>query len=230
MTELKTQPNFNAGHRERLRERFLKSTIGTLQDYEILEMFLFSCYPRRDTKALAKELLRKFGSIHGVLNAEPSSLLTIKGIGANTACMLKLLEDIISRVVIPNKKNFDVLSNWSAVLGYCRTTMGYKSIEVFRVLYLNRNNLLLCDEVIQEGTLDRVAVYPREILKTCLNMGASAIILVHNHPSGDPRASSDDISMTKHIIKTLEPLNISVHDHLIVSHDCIFSFKNVGLL
>jgi DNA repair protein RadC len=214
-----------SGHRQRLRSRFVKAGPRSLPDYEILEMILCNAIPRADTKNLAKELLRTFNSLNGVLNAEPLELRKIDGVGDAIVFQLKLLNDLFSRLLIPTEGNFQVLNSWSSVINYCNLSIGYKKIEYFRVLYLNKKNNLIADEISQIGTIDRVQVYPREIAKRALENNAASIILVHNHPSGDIKPSREDIEITKHIIKALEPLSISVHDHLIIASGKHFSFK-----
>jgi DNA repair protein RadC len=223
----------NKGHRLRLRKRFMNAESRSLPEYEILEMVLFYAIPRADTKVIAKKLLEKFDSIAEILNAEAVDLKDIDGIGDGAIFLFKLLLDFYSRIFIPteNQRHFNVLSNWHAVLNYCRLTMGYKKKkEFFRVLYLNRKNCLLADEFHDDGTIDRVQVYPREIARKALKHDASAIILIHNHPSGDPKPSGDDITVTKSIIKALEPLDVVVHDHIIIAGFNHFSFRDNKLL
>ena len=222
--------DYNKGHRQRLKEKFSKSPSGILPDYEILEMLLFNIFPRKDTKLLAKQLLKKFGTIKDLFNADPVEIQSIDGVGEGMCHYIKLTEDLFSRLLIPQKKDFPVLSNWNAVISYCKLTMGFKGQEHFRIFYLNKKNFLIEDELLQVGTVDKVAVYPREIVKKCLYNHSSAVILVHNHPSSDPNPSRDDIDITSQISKALKTINAVVHDHLIVANDGFFSFKSNGLL
>ena len=210
----------------------MKTDLRTLPDYEILEMMLFYAIPRIDTKAIAKQLLAEFGSIAGVINASPHELSKIAGVGEGTKHLFKLLLDFHSRLFVPvEPKQLNVLSNWEAVLDYCRLTMGYqRKAEFFRVLYLNRKNHLLTDEFHDYGTIDCVQVYPREIARKVIESCASAVILIHNHPSGDTKPSNADIEVTKTIAKALEPVGAVVHDHLIVSGSQYFSFRANKLL
>lgn len=220
----------NAGHRKRLKLRFKQSPIRVMADYEILEMLLFNCFPRIDTKPLAKKLLSTFNSLRNVLTAEENLLREVEGVTEGVIFQFKLLLDVSSRLELGVGEKIHVLSNWSAVLNYCRLTMGFQSFESFRVLFLNKKNILIRDEVLQVGTIDKVIVYPREVAKKALDYAATAIILVHNHPSGDMNPSSDDIEITDRIIQVLKSLGITVHDHLIVSKDQVFSFRNAGMI
>lgn len=226
-----TPDNLNLGHRHRLKSRFLNSPRRTLQDYEILEMILFLIIPRRDTKPLAKLLLHKFGTLAGVVFADDSALKTINGIGDSFVFLMKLLADFFSRICVPQQKGeVHILSSWLAVVHYCQLTMGFKKSESYRVLFLNKRNALIADEFVEAGTVDKIAIYPREISKMSLLHGASAIILVHNHPSGDPTPSKEDIDITNRIINALVPINVIMHDHLIVAEHKHFSFKASGLI
>jgi DNA repair protein RadC len=226
-----TPNNLNLGHRNRLKTRFLNSPRRTLQDYEILEMILFLIIPRRDTKPLAKLLLHKFGTLAGVVFADDSALKTIDGIGNSIVFLIKLLADFFSRICVPQQKGkVHILSSWMAVVHYCQLTMGFKKSEAYRVLFLNKRNVLIADEFVEAGTVDKIAIYPREISKMSLLHGAAAIILVHNHPSGDPTPSKEDIDITNRIINALVPINVIMHDHLIVAEHKHFSFKASGLI
>jgi len=223
--------DLNLGHRHRIKTRFLNSPKRTLQDYEILEMILFYAVPRRDTKPLAKLLLNKFGTLAGVVFADDSALKTIQGIGDSVVFLIKLMADFFSRICIPQKKGeVHVLSSWMAVVHYCQMTMGFKKSESYRVLFLNKKNVLIGDELVEAGTVDKIAIYPREISKMSLLHGAVAIILVHNHPSGDPTPSKEDIEITKRIVEALISINVILHDHLIVAEHKHFSFKASGLI
>ena len=224
--------NIKHGHRKRLKERFFKSPIRTVPDYEILEMLLFYVIPVRDTKSIAKLLLKKFGSLAGVINAEEIQLDEIKGIGQSVAIYFKLLKDFFSRLHISNdfEKKVHILNNWNAVINYCNLTMGFQKTECFKILYLNVKNALIYEEVIDYGTVDRIAIHPREIVKNALIHSASAVILVHNHPSGEITPSKQDMELTDMIVSGLKSVNITVHDHIIVSHNDYYSFKSNDLI
>lgn len=226
----KEAENLYLGHRKRLKEKFLKSSIRSLPDYEIVEMLLYNCYPRRDTKPKAKSLLQKFGSIKALISTDLDTFKQTGECCESLIFQLKLLQDIYSRFFISVKEHINILSNWNAVINYCTLTMGFQDNEIFRILYLNKKNALIHDEILQTGTVDRVAIYPREIAKKSLSNSASAVILVHNHPSGEAYPSNEDIEITRKIINALEPLSIVVHDHLIIARDKTFSFKNSGLI
>lgn len=230
MIKEKSIDEFHLGHRKRLKERLLKSPIRTLPDYEILEMILFSVFPRKDTKSLAKKLLSKFGSLAEIVNADSTDLKSIEGVGDALIIQMKLLSDIFSRLHLPIDKPLQVLNNWMSVINYCNLTMGYKKVELFRVLYLNKNNCLIADQLCEHGTVDRIQIYPREIAKKALECNASAIILVHNHPSGAIEPSKEDIEMTKQIAKALSAISINLHDHLIISKNSHYSFRAKGLI
>jgi DNA repair protein RadC len=218
------------GHRERLRSRFMQAPLRALPDYEILEMFLYRAIPRADTKPLAKALLAKYGSLISVVNAEPAELRKIEGVGEAVIFQLRLFKDFFSRLHLPVDKKTNILSSWLDVINYCNLTMGFNKFESFRAFYLNNKNHLLADELCESGTVDKVQVYPREILKKAIEHGASAVILVHNHPSGDCRPSESDVKITKTIQQALGNLNIALHDHLIISEHAHFSFRREGLL
>ncbi len=224
------EKNLKLGHRKRLKEKFLKVPIRSLADYEILELVLFDVFARCDTREMAKLLINKFGSVAGVLNAEPIELKQIEGIGDNAVFHLKLLLDLFSRLYMPVSEDKPVLSNWHSVINYCNLTMGFRKTECFRVLYLNKKNMLISDELSEGGTVDKVQIYPREIAKRAIEHSASAIILVHNHPSSEAKPSAEDIEMTKSIANALSPLSIKVHDHLIVANNNHYSFRASGLL
>jgi DNA repair protein RadC len=217
------------GHRERLRKRFRDLGESSLADYEILELLLFQMLPQRDTKPLAKALLSRFGNLAGVMGAEISRLQEVKGIGETVAVNLKIVGTIAHRTLKSDMLDKQVLSSWSSVIDYCRAAMAYESIEQFRILFLDKRNTLIADEVQQKGTVDHTPVYPREVVKRALELSATAIILVHNHPSGDPTPSRADIDMTKMIADTAKPLGITVHDHIIVGKDGHASLKGLRL-
>jgi DNA repair protein RadC len=218
------------GHRERLRERFREAGAEALSDYELLEAVLFRALPRRDVKPLAKELIATFGSFAEVIAAPEARLEKIKGVGAATITELKLVQAAANRMIRGEVKKRPVLSSWSAVLDYCRSVQAFANVEEFRVLFLDKRNQLIADEVQQRGTVDHTPVYPREVVKRALELSATAIILVHNHPSGDPTPSRADIQMTQQIIAVASPLGISVHDHIIVGKDGHASLKGLKLV
>ncbi|CAL7959215.1 DNA repair protein RadC [Alphaproteobacteria bacterium] len=221
----------NSGHRTRLRERFAKVAIRSFPDYEILELLLFQVIARRDTKKLAKDLLSHFGSLHGVIFADSGELMAITGIGETVANYLRLLSDLFSRLCIPiRQQKINVLNNWLSVLNYCKFTMGFKKHESFRVLFLNKKNILIADEFFNTGTVDKIAIYPREIARYALLYGACAIILIHNHPSRDINPSKEDIEITQKVIGALAAVNVTMHDHLIIAGDEYFSFRGNDLL
>jgi DNA repair protein RadC len=218
------------GHRERLRERFHGAGADALSDYELLEMVLFSARPRGDVKPLAKTLLKTFGSFAEVIHAPVGRLREIDGVGDSTITMLKLLAAAASRIAKGQLKARTLLSSWNDVIDYCRTAMAFADKEQFRILFLDKRNQLISDEVQQVGTVDHTPVYPREVIKRALELSATAIILVHNHPSGDPTPSQADIHMTKAIIDIAAPLGISVHDHIIVGKNGHASMKGLRLI
>jgi DNA repair protein RadC len=219
-----------AGHRERLRERFAKGGADAMPDYELLELTLFAALPRRDTKPLAKTLLARFGSFAEVIAAPRARLLEVKGVGESVANHLKIVEAAAHRLAKTRIINRPALSSWTALLDYCTAAMARSQNEEFRVLFLDRKNVLIADEVQNRGTVDHTPVYPREIIKRALELSASAIILVHNHPSGDPTPSKADIAMTREVAGAAKALGITVHDHLVIGRGGHASFKSLGLL
>ncbi len=218
------------GHRDRLRERLSKTGPDSLKDYELLEVVLFAALPRRDVKPIAKDLLKKFGSIGGVLAASEIELMQVKGLSTNSSLFLKTIHSLSSRMLKAEVSKKPILSSWKKLLDYCHVSMAHEKVEQFRILFLNRKNQLIADEVQQVGTVDHTPVYPREIVKRALEVGATAIILVHNHPSGDSSPSDSDLEVTEEIIKAANALDICVHDHLIISKEGYTSFKALGLL
>jgi DNA repair protein RadC len=222
--------NGTAGHRERLRARFLKGGANAMPDYELLELTLFAALPRRDTKPLAKALLARFGSFAEVIAAPRARLLEVKGVGETVANHLKVVEGAAQRLAKTGVMGRPALSSWTALLDYCTAAMARSEIEEFRVLFLDRKNVLIADEVQTRGTVDHAPVYPREIVKRALELSASALILVHNHPSGDPTPSRADIAMTREITAAAKALGIAVHDHLVIGRAGHSSFKSLGLL
>lgn len=225
-----TNPALAIGHRKRLRERLLKSGSESLQDYELIEMSLFAAMPRGDAKPLAKRLLERYGSFSSCVAADTQSLMNVEGMGEAGVAALKLVEAAAQRLGQESVINRPVLSNWDRLIEYCRMQIGRSQREHFRILFLNRRNVLIADEEQQRGTVDHTPVYPREVVKRALELGASAIIMVHNHPSGDPEPSRGDIEMTNEIRDTISRLDIVLHDHVIVSSNGHKSFKSMGLL
>jgi DNA repair protein RadC len=218
------------GHRDRLRARFRDSGGSALADYELLELALFRALPRRDTKPLAKALLKRFGTLSEVLAAPPERLKEIPGVGDAVVIDLKLVRALAERIASEPVRKRTVLTSWSALLNYCRTAMAFEEREQFRILFLDKKNALIADEVQGRGTVDHTPVYPREVIRRALELSATAIILVHNHPSGDPTPSRADIDMTKTILEIGKSLGIIVHDHLIIGRDGHASFRALGLL
>jgi DNA repair protein RadC len=224
-----TEPHYY-GHRERLRMRFREAGTEALTDYELLELLLFRALPRRDVKPLAKSLIAKFGSFAEVVSAPAARLAEVKGLGDAAITELKIVQAAASRLARGQVKGRPVLSSWSAVLDYCRTAMAFAEKEQFRVLFLDKRNQLIADELQQVGTVDHTPVYPREVVKRALELSSTAIILVHNHPSGDPTPSRADIQMTQSIVEIAKPLGISVHDHIIVGKEGHASLKGLKLI
>lgn len=201
-----------------------------MPDYELLELILFAAHPRGDVKPLAKRLIKQFGSFACVIQAEAVQLQTIEGMGEAAITAVKAVEASATRLLAEKASAGHILSSWTALLDYLQVAMASKKIEQFRVLFLDKKNTLLADEVLHEGTVDHTPVYPREILKRALELSASALILVHNHPSGDPTPSKPDIEMTSQIVAACLPLNIRIHDHVIIGKKGHYSFKSSGLL
>jgi DNA repair protein RadC len=224
-----TLPHFH-GHRDRLKARFRDAGADTLQDYELLELILFQSVPRRDTKPLAKALLARFGSFSEVLAAPEERLKEVDGVGDAVAHQLKVLLATAQRFARDPIHRKAVLDSWAAVVDYCRAAMAFAPIEQFRILFLDRKNQLIADEVQQSGTVDHTPVYPREVVKRALELSATALILVHNHPSGDPTPSRADIDMTKSVVEIAKPLGIAVHDHIIVGKQGHASFRALELI
>ncbi|MBY0510527.1 MAG: DNA repair protein RadC [Rhodospirillaceae bacterium] len=217
------------GHRDRLRARFL-SAPDSLQDYELLELLLFTALPRRDTKPLAKALIARFGSFGEVISASPEALMDTDGVKDVTAAMLKAVQVAAQRLLQTKVKDMPVISSWNDLIAYCTAQMAYNPIEQFRVIYLDRKNRLIADEAQAEGTVDHTPVYPREVVKRALELNASALIICHNHPSGDPKPSRADIDMTRKVKDAAAAVSITLHDHVIVSRGGHTSFKSQGLL
>ena len=222
--------NHMNGHRARLRERFLKGGADALADYELLELILCLAIPRRDVKPLAKQLIDRYGSYAGVLSADVESLRAAPGLGDTAVAAIKSVQASALRLAKAGASERPVMSNWSMVSAYLQGAMAHIPREQFRILFLDRKNTLLADVVMSDGTVDEAAVYPREVVRRALELDATALILVHNHPSGDPAPSRADVVMTKNIIETCDRIGIRVHDHIIVGKAGQASFKELGLM
>jgi DNA repair protein RadC len=218
------------GHRERLRRRFREAGPDALPDYELLELILFRAAPRRDTKPLAKALIARFGSFAETLNAPEELLHEVPGVGDAVVTELKLARAAALRLMRGEVLERPVLSSWSQVLDYCRAAMGFETKEQFRILFLDKRNQIIADEVQQRGTVDHTPVYVREVVKRALELSATAMVLVHNHPSGDPTPSRADIEMTRQIVAAAKPLGVLIHDHIIVGKQGHASLKGLGLI
>jgi DNA repair protein RadC len=227
--EPKATPHYH-GHRERLRKRFLDAGSDAVSDYELLELILFRAIPQKDVKPIAKELLATFGSFGEVIAAPPARLREIKGIKDAAVTEFKVIHAAASRLARGQVRKRPALSSWTSVLDYCRTAQAFAEKEQFRILFLDKRNQLIADEVQQIGTVDHTPVYPREVVKRALELSATAIILVHNHPSGDPTPSGADIQMTQAIADVAKPLGIALHDHIIVGKDGHASLKGLKLI
>ncbi|MEM6738512.1 MAG: DNA repair protein RadC [Pseudomonadota bacterium] len=223
-------PSYIRDHRQRLRERFLAGGANALPDYEMLELVLFRAIPRQDVKPLARRLIDHFGDFNRVLSAPSPRLMEVDGVGDAVLCELKIVEAAAHRLARARILDRNVISSWEAVLDYCRTAMAHRDTEQFRVLYLDRKNTLVADEAQSDGTVDHVPVYPREVMKRALELNASALILVHNHPSGDPSPSEADIDMTRKIEAAADALGLTLHDHLIVGKSREISLRGEGYL
>ncbi|UWQ49588.1 DNA repair protein RadC [Leisingera caerulea] len=223
-------PSYIKDHRTRLRARFMQGGAAAMPDYELLELILFRSIPRRDVKPLARQLLDTFGDFNRVVTASPERLGSVKGIGEAVITDFKVLEAAAHRMARARVIQRQVISSWDALLDYCHTTMAHRETEQIRILFLDRKNVLIADEEQARGTVDHVPVYPREVAKRALELNASALILVHNHPSGDPTPSDSDITMTDQIQTALTALGITLHDHLIIGKSTELSFRAQGLL
>ncbi|WP_299139703.1 DNA repair protein RadC [uncultured Tateyamaria sp.] len=223
-------PSYMVDHRKRLRTRFMDGGAGAVPDYELLELVLFRAIPRQDVKPLAHTLMAEFGDFNRVVSAQPDRLRSIKGVGDAVICELKIIEASAQRLARARVMNKQVISSWDALVDYCHTTMAHRETEQFRVLFLDRKNVLIADEEQGKGTVDHVPVYPREVAKRALELNASALILVHNHPSGDPTPSQSDIDMTAQMEMACAALGLTLHDHLIVGKSRELSFKSEGYL
>jgi DNA repair protein RadC len=220
----------HVGHRQRLRERFLASGPDSLPDYELLELMLFMAQPRIDTKPIAKELLRRFGSFAEVISAEPDALRDVRGIGDAGVAALKAAQAAAQRLLRARVKDRPLIGSFSALIEYCTAQMAYNAIEQFRVIYLDKKNKVIADEAQQKGTVDHTPVYPREVVKRALELNASALLMVHNHPSGDPTPSQTDIDMTRKVKDAAGAVGLVLHDHIVVSRGGHVSFKTQGLI
>jgi DNA repair protein RadC len=226
----KGQPSYIKDHRSRLRERFMTGGSAALPDYEMLELVLFRAIPRQDVKPLAHALLEEFGDFGRVVTAPATTLKSVKGIGDAVVVELKIIEAAAQRLARSKIMQRHVISSWNEVLDYCHTVMAHREIEQFRILFLDRKNVLIADEEQSKGTVDHVPVYPREVVKRSLELNASALILVHNHPSGDPTPSEADITITHQIEQALTVMGITLHDHLIIGKSRELSFRSEGLI
>jgi DNA repair protein RadC len=223
-------PSYIRDHRKRLRQRFMDGGADAMPDYELLELLLFRAIPRQDVKPLARRLLDTFGDFNRVLSAPAVRLAAVQGVGDAVIQELKIVESATHRMARSRVMQRQVLSGWDALLDYCHTVMAHRETEQFRVLYLDRKNVLIADEEQARGTVDHVPVYPREVAKRALELNASAMILVHNHPSGDPTPSDADISMTDQIDNAARALGLTLHDHLIIGKSTELSFRSAGYL
>ncbi|MGH1458156.1 MAG: RadC family protein [Paracoccaceae bacterium] len=223
-------PSYIRDHRKRLRDRFMSGGAAALPDYEMLELVLFRAIPRQDVKPLARRLLDVFGDFNRVLSAAPERILAVEGAGEAVLTELKIVEAAAHRLSRSKVMQRHVISSWEAIIDYCHTTMAHRETEQFRILYLDRKNVLIADEEQARGTVDHVPVYPREVVKRALELNASALILVHNHPSGDPTPSQPDIDMTDQVNRAAMALGLTVHDHLIIGKSRELSFRAEGYL
>ena len=224
------KPSPHAGHRQRLRERFMTGGGAAVPDYELMELVLFRVNVRGDTKPLAKALVAEFGSFAAAINAPAARLREVKGVGDAIVTEFALLREAGVRLAREEIRDAPVLSSWNKVIDYCRSAMAHAEREQFRILFLDKKNVLIADEVQQEGTVDHTPVYVREVMKRALEVSATAIVLVHNHPSGDPSPSRADVDMTKQIVVAAKPLGITIHDHIIIAREGHASFRSLGLL
>jgi len=220
----------HSGHRERLRTRFFTAGPDALADYELLEMALFRSLKRGDTKPIAKALIDRFGSLSDIFAAEPDQLRKIDGVGDVAIADLKIIRALAERIGREEVMHRPILSSWSSLINYCRTAMAHEKREQFRMLFLDKKNVLIADEVQQRGTVDHTPVYPREVVRRALELSATALILVHNHPSGDPTPSDADVAMTAKIVEAARHLGIAVHDHVIIGRNGHSSFRSLGLI
>jgi DNA repair protein RadC len=231
VASIESNPNAspNAGHRARLRQRFATDMGQAMPDYELLELLLMQLIPRRDVKPLAKQLMAHFGTFAGVIAAPLAHLQSFKGLGENTSIQLKLVQTAATRLAQQVAMQQPILSHWDALIAYCRAMHAHCTTEQFHLLYLDSKNRLIKDDIAQQGTINHAPVYPREVAKKALEYGATAVIAVHNHPSGDPSPSADDIALTQTLVQTLNAVGVMLHDHLIVAKQGETSLKALGL-
>ncbi len=222
--------DYRIGHRSRLRQRFIAGGVSAIADYEMLELLLFAAHPRGDVKPLARLLLKEFGTVGKVLSATPVALMSIEGVGESAVAALKTAEASAQMLLRSKVKQGPVISNWTSLLDYTRSLLAAKKKEEFHLLFLNSKNEMIADEKQQSGTVNHAPVYPREVIGRALELGASAVILVHNHPSGDPTPSPADIKVTRDIVQAGKAVSVAVHDHLIIGGDSHYSFKSEGLI
>lgn len=231
MKEIK--PHYH-GHRKRLKERFVEAlredSSSNFPDYEVLELLLFYCIPRKDVKQDAKKIINEFGSISNILTADLINLENSENVPASFIPLIKLVNEASIRILKERIQKKNILTSWQSVLDYCKAAMGYESKEQFRIIFLDQKNRIIKDEVQQKGTIDEISIFPREIIKRALEINASSLILTHNHPSGDPSPSKEDIEITENIERALNTMDIRLHDHLIIAKDDYFSFASNGLI
>ncbi len=220
----------HAGHRSRLRQRFLATLGDGMPDYELLELLLTLGIPRRDVKPLAKKLIARFGDFAGIVSADTEQLRRVGGLGESAIAAIKLTQATSIRLLRQRAMGRNAVSSWTELIDYCRAAMGHETVEQLRLLFLDRKNRLIADEVQQRGTVDHAPLYPREVVKRALELGASALILVHNHPSGDPTPSEGDIAVTRDVKEAAEKLGIVLHDHVVIGRGKYRSFRSLGLL
>ncbi|NDF13141.1 MAG: JAB domain-containing protein [Proteobacteria bacterium] len=228
--EKTTEKPDHLGHRKRLRERLLTTNTDGIQDYELLEVLLYAGNPRGDTKPLAKKLIKQYGSLAHVLSTPPEQLLKCEGLGEAAAASIAVVRESALRLIKWDVEEKPVLQSWKALLDYCRASMAFNRTEQFRIFFLDTKNQLIADELQQEGTIDHTPVYPREVVKRALELSASALILVHNHPSGDVSPSKADIEMTRKIKEAAAVMGVRLHDHLVIGGAKHYSFASHGLL
>ncbi len=228
--EIQRNPLDHLGHRARLRARLLSSRFGSTPDYELLEMALSFAILRGDTKPLAKDLLRKYGSLHRILSLDPNILKLNKGVGDSVVAVLRVIKEVACLITKEVMEENPIIESWSSLIEYCRATMGHIKTEQFRIIYLDSKNMILSDDLQEVGTVDCTPIYPREVTKRALLLDASSIILIHNHPSGNTKPSSADIDATKLLIRALSSIGVNVHDHIIISYKSYFSFRSSGLI
>lgn len=224
------QKKTNIGHRARAKQKLMQSSVEALLDYEILELLLFLAIPRIDVKPIAKRLLEEYGSLGKILSINPILLKQNEGVNDNVASVLRLVKEIAHRVTKEEMIKRPILESWWAVLDYCRASMGNSAVENYRVIFLNKKNMVISDHLHESGTVDQIHIYPREIIKRCLLLDASSIILVHNHPSGNTKPSPNDIKFTKDLVDIASLFDIKILDHIIISSTSHYSFKNNGVI